>query len=221
MYYITHIYMIPVFISAIYGLKSFRFNWPAPYKTFSILLLCVLLIETFAFAWPYFPTIRNWPYSGSNFWIYNLGLIPQYALYLAVYYSVMKSATTRKWMLIIGIPLILFIPVNFLFIQSIHIANNFSILLLQVGFVVLTVIYFEEVRSNKDIINLPTHPFIWIAIGAFMFHLGDIPFMLSLNQLIRYNLFLAYALLILHVILNCVMYSLYTIAFLCNPPPQK
>jgi hypothetical protein len=214
--------MIPLCISAIYSLKSFRHNWPVPYKIFSLLLLYVLFLETFAFIWPYLRSlIRNWPYSKSNLWAYNIGLIPQYILYLAMYYYIAKSATARKWILMLGIPAILFIPVNFLFIQSIHIPNNFSFLFLQISMILLTVIYFEEIRKSNEIINLQTHPFTWIALGAFVFHLGDIPFMLGLNHLIIYDLSLANALLFLHVILNCVMYSLYTIAFLCNPPPQK
>jgi len=219
---IQNIYMLPLFTCVLFSLRSLWQKWAASYKTFSILLICVFLVELMAILWKYyFFTFRNWPWTRSNLWLYNSFLIPQYLLYIAVYYRVLHTVTIRRWIIRIGIAYSLFALVNLLFIQHIHAVNSFTLAMADSIVLFLTIAYFEQLRNQKEIVRLTKEPMVWISLGAFIYHGANLPFLLGLNFLISNNMSLALALFYIYLALNCIMYSLYTIAFLCRHPPQK
>ena len=211
--------MLPLFISMLLSLKTFRLKWPAPYKTFSILLLSVFFVELAAIVWAYYFTFRKGrSYGPSNLWLYNVFLIPQYLLYMAVYYQVLRSATIKRILIGIGIGYTIFAVVNMLYFQNIQSIDSFTLAMASSIVILMTVTFFNQLLKEKEIIDLGTHPMVWISIGAFIFHSACLPYILSLNYLIRTNLPLAIALFYIFLSLNCIMYSLYIIAFLCRPP---
>jgi len=219
---IQYLYLLPLSISTVLGLKSFRYRWPAPYITFSILLLSIFFVETTAILWKYrVISIRHWPYSNSNLWIYNSFLIPQYLLYMAVYYQVIRSRAVKKIIIGLAVFFTLFALTNELFIQHIYAIDSYTLAISSSIVIFLSIAYFEQLRKEKEIIRLTTDPMVWISLGAFIFHAADLPYLLMLNYLIHTNISLAIALYYIFVALNCIMYSLYTVAFLCNPHPHK
>jgi hypothetical protein len=212
--------MLPLFISALLSLKALRPNWPVYYRWFSALLIFVLLAESFAIWWKYYFSFSSHAYTAHNLWIYNVALVPQYLLYMTFYYQVIRSPMVKRWIIAAGGFYFLFALANSLFFQSIHSVQANVLLVAYAIVILLTVVYFEQVRKDNEIIKLASHPLVWISLGALIFHSGDLPYMISLNYLNR-NLKLATALYYIHLILNCVMYTLYIIAFLCHPPPRK
>ena len=214
-----HIYMLPLFISTVLSLKSFRRRWPAPYRLFSILLLFIFIIELFAYLWKfYFINFRNWPYSKSNLWLYNSFLIPQYLLYMAFYYQILRKTYIGQIIPVLAIAFTAFAVVNMLFWQSIHSIESYTLAMASSIVIVMVVTWFNKMLKEKEIINLSTHPATWISVGAFIFHSANIPFILSLNYLVNNNMSLALALFYIFLALNCIMYMSYIIAFLCQPP---
>jgi hypothetical protein len=214
--------MLPLFLSALLSLRSFREKWAPPLKTFSILLLTIFFVEAMALLWKYyFVTLPNWPYSKSNLWLYNSFLVPQYLLYLAVYYRVIASPLLKRVIVALAVLFTLFAIVNILFIQDIHSINSYTLAFASCIVIFLTVAYFEQLRKQEEVIRLTDHPMVWISLGAFVYHAADLPYLLGLNYLIRTNVALAVALFYIYLALNCVMYSLYTIAFLCKPRLHK
>jgi hypothetical protein len=219
---IQHIYIIPLLICMLLSLKSFRLKWPISYRIFSILLFCVFTVELFAIIWKYYlHGLSNSHFSKSNLWLYNLFLIPQYILYLAVYYNAFASKNVKKVIIITGGFFLCFAILNIIFFQPINTVNSYTLLFADLIVIFLTVSYFEELRKQKDIINLTQHPLVWISLGAFIFHSANIPYLLSLEFLIHNNVSLAITLFYIYLGLNCLMYSFYTIAFLCQNPHQK
>lgn len=217
---IQHIYILPLLISTLLSLKSFRLSWPAPYKAFSVLLLCILIIETFAILWKYvlFSKLGS-GHSNSNIWLYNCFLIPQYLLYMFTYYQVLRSKLIKKIIFITAILYSVLTVVNILFLQPVNSINSYSLIAASLIILFLTTTYFEQLRNEKDIIELKSHPMVWISLGAFIFHAANLPYIISLNYLIHYNISLAVALFYIYLALNCVMYTLYSIAFLCCKYP--
>lgn len=219
---VQHIYLIPLFLSMLFSLKSIRFRWPLQYRIFSILLICVFFVEVLALLWKYyFYDFGHWNYSNSNLWLYNSFLIPQYLLYMAVYYKVIKSRKIKNGIIASGIFFSFFVIVNNIYFQSIDTINSFAIVAASIIVVLLTVLYFEQLRNEKEIIRLKGHPMVWISLGAFIFHAASLPYMISLNYLIQNNVPLAVELFYVYLGLNCTMYSLYLIAYLCQRPLHK
>jgi len=219
---IQHIYILPLFASMLFSLKSFRLNWPTPYKTFSILLIYITTVEIISILWKYllyniFPT----HFSNSNLWLYNCFLIPQYLLYMLVFYQIINSLVIKKIIIISAVVYTLFAILNNVFLQSIFMINSFTLILASIIVIFLTVSYFEELKNKKDIENLAAHPMTRISLGAFIFHCANLPYMISLDYLIHNNIPLAVALFYIYLGLNCIMYSLYLIAFLCRYPLHK
>src|SRR5688572_32068620 len=94
---IQHIYMIPLIISAIISTKSLRFNWPLPYKMFSVLLIFISFVEIGALLWKYYlHDLGDWQYSNSNLWLYNIFVVPQYLLYMTIYYRLFTLSVFKK-----------------------------------------------------------------------------------------------------------------------------
>ena len=219
---IQHIYIIPLFVSAALGLRCIRLRWPTPYITFSILVLSVFFVEVLAILWKYHIIgIPNHPWSSSNLWIYNVFLLPQYLLYMALYYQVIRSAAIRKIIIALAVFYTVFALLNIFYIQHI---NNIDSLTLAVssGIVIfLTIAYFEQLRKEEQLIRLTTHPMVWISLGAFIFHTANLPYLIGLNYLIHTNLPLAIALFYIFLALNCIMYTLYSVALLCPRPLHR
>src|SRR5258706_11384543 len=101
----SYIYLIPLLLSAIFSLKSFRLNWPKPYKLFSIFLCLTLIVELFAISWKWYLFKTDyWNYSKSNLWIYNAFLLISELFLLLFYYGVLISPTLKKMIRVSIIP---------------------------------------------------------------------------------------------------------------------
>jgi hypothetical protein len=85
----------------------------------------------------------------------------------------------------------------------------------------LTISYFEQLRKEKEVIRLTKHPMAWLSLGAFIFHAATLPYIICLDYLIQHNVSLAIALYYIYLGLNCILYSLYSVAFLCQKPLLK
>jgi hypothetical protein len=217
---IQHLYLIPVFISALLSLKSFRRGWPSHYRTFSILLLCVLFVEVLTYVWESLAKTNGWPFSNNSLWIYNIFLFVQYPLYMLFYYRALTSQKIRRTVIVMAVIYFVFGIMNLIYFQDIFRVNSFTLVVASGIVIFLSLAYFEQVRKSKEIIRLAEHPMVWISLGAFLYHAGCAPYMLSVNFLSTYDRSLAIALYFIYMSLIFVMYSLYTIAFLCNPPPK-
>jgi hypothetical protein len=214
--------MLPLFLSALFSIRSIRMKWPAPYITFSILLLSVFLVETMALLWKYyFFTIKGWPWSNSNLWLYNCFLLPQYLLYMAAYYQALQSAVVKRVIVVLAILFAVFAGFNMAFVQHIGSIDSYTLALADSIVIFLTIAWFEQLRTDHDIVELAEHPMSWISLGAFVYHAANLPYILILNYLIHKDVALAIALFYVYLVLNFGMYTLYTIAFLCKTPLKK
>ena len=214
--------MIPLFISAILGLKSFRQHWPLSYKLFSLLLCIVFCVELTAISWTlYLANLRGWPWSASNLWLYNMFLVPQYCLYAVVYYLETRSVLVKRTILSAALFFTVFAIFNAGWLQGLHNVDSYTLALANSIVIFMTLTWFNQLLHEKEIRRLGSHPLVWISAGAFIFHAANLPYLLSLNYLVRVNLPLAIALFYVFLALNCLMYTFYTIAFLCQPPPRK
>jgi hypothetical protein len=205
------------------SLKVFRLRWPAHFKLFSCLLIAISLTELLAISWKYYlhTVFGNKNYSNSNLWLYNILLAPQYLLYMQIYCKVIRSHRIKKIISLLKILYPIFVVINLLYFQPLNTINSYSIIVSSTITVFLTITYFEQLRNDNEIISLKSNPMVWLSLGGFIFHAANLPYIISLNYLISNNLSLAVALYYIYLGLNCIMYTLYSIAFLCRNPLQK
>lgn len=218
---LQHIYIIPLFLSTLLSLKVFRLKWPAYYRLFSILLIFITATEISAITWKYYLHPLFDGYTNSNLWLYNISLILQYILYLGIYYQVIHSVLLKKIILVLVILYPIFAILNLIFFQPVNTINSYTIVFASTIVIFVTTSYFEQLRREEYVIKLGTHPMVWLSLGAFIFHAANLPYIISLNFLIKNNISLAVALYYIYLGLNCLLYSLFSIAFLCKHPHPR
>lgn len=217
-----YIYLIPVILCASASIRSFKLNWPKPFRLFSAFLLTTLLIEIFAISWEWVLHDNAWwSFSQSNLWVYN-GFLPVRHLFLTLFFYYIVTSGSIKQIIIWTTPsFILFSLVNYGFIQTPFQVNSHSIILSNVLITLIIVLFFKQVLEDKRVIRLATSTEIWIALGSLLYYSGSLPFFIFFNRLIESDSVLLGPLLFINDGLNVFMYSLFVIAFLCSPKIQK
>ena len=216
---IYYIYIIPLLISAISSLRAFRQKWPLSYRWFSIFLFTTLFVEVFAILWKdylYLHKTPYWNYSKQNVWLYNIFFLPQYIFYVLFYYSVLKLKLVRKAIRIILPLFIIFGIYNITMLQGLYVTDNYTLVVCCLLVIWLSGSYFYQLLKQKRLVVLQHEPLVWISSGAFLFHMGCLPFFVWFNTLVMASISKAFSFLGIAVVLNSVMYSSYSIAFLWN-----
>ena len=212
-----YIYLAPLTLSVLSSLSMLRLDWPKPFKLFSAFLTLTLIVELSAFLWSYsLHKTSWWNFSPNNIWIYNSYLIPQYLFYIYFFSKTVGVRWMSKTGLYIGIGYFLVATQNLLFIQKLFLVNYITIILANFIIVFFTLIYFIQLMKAKEVIRLSRQPLFWIAAGSFIFHLGSLPCFILYNYISAGNSLLATSLFRIIIMLNCIMYLLYSIAFLCT-----
>jgi hypothetical protein len=222
-------YYIPVLISAILSYKSFKHNWPAPYKMFSRLLFLVLLIETGGIGFKLYQYLHTGTEAAQyNLWWYNSFLVPQYLLYIAVFYLAIRSVKIREILKVAAVLFAVLAVCNMLFLQTINKVNSYTLIMASGIVLFCIIVWFNqsrkdeegEIKQGKIPLPLKKNPMAWIALGALIFHIAFPPYILGLNYLTAEDRSLAINLFYLFQLLNFAMYTFYSIAFLCKRPLQ-
>jgi hypothetical protein len=212
----NNIYLTVVLIAALSSLKAFRLDMGKPYKCFSLYLFFVLLIEICAVSWPRLVKHYHLDYSPENHWVYNLYLIPAYLFYLYFYYNNLKSVQVKKLIKVSSAVLLLAGLYNLLLAQGVFKLNTYTLVFAGLLVVCLTLTYFYQILNEKIFVPLMTNPLFWISAGAFLFHLTT---MLGLFFIVFLNDWYgraAYASAVIIKITSIIMYTTYSIAFLCQ-----
>lgn len=216
-------YLITVLVSAIFSLKTFRLKWPLTYKLFSAFLITALITELAGTLWAYdLFEFQKWdPFkTGNNNWLITFLLIPQYLFFITIYYSVLKNERLKKVVAAIAILYTIFAILNLAFGQGISIINSYTHIAASFVMLFLVLAYFEQIRKDKVLINLRREPLVWISLGNFIYHLINIPFLFTINYLIKSYPQIVGSFFNFYLIILIITYSLYIKAFLC-PQPQK
>jgi hypothetical protein len=217
-------YLVIVLISAIFSLKAFRLNWPLPYKLFSAFLFTALFTEGASTLLKYYPKILGaWNPFGTdnNYWIITFLLIPQYLIQMAVFYEVLKSRRIKKIIAATAVFFTVFAINNFMFWQGIDAVNNYTHILGSLVMLLLVFAYFEQVRDDYAMPSLKKQSMAWISLGNFIYHLLNIPYLFSINYLVKFNLSAAIVFHNLYLFILILTYLSFIKAFLCPTPQQK
>ena len=217
-----YIYLIPLLLSAIFSLRSFRLKWSIAFRIFSVFLLSTLVIEAFAIAWKWgLCKTAFWDYSPSNLWIYNAFLMVRHLFLLGYFYEIISNDLIKKIIRLSVIPFLVLAVINYSLIQTPHRVNNYTVVLANIITILLALSFFQQVLKEKKIIKLSSSTEVWITLGAFIYHSGVLPLFIFFNYLIKENRPLADSYFRINDALNIIMYIFYLISFLCKPHSLK
>lgn len=218
MHFLNHQYffLVPLTLSAIFCLKSFRQKWPKPYRLYACLILLTLFTEFLAVAWGYkLHQVFNASYN--NFWIYNLFLIIRFGLLSAIFYKILTKPLIKK---VIGIaaPIILLISIlDYTVIHGPLQYNTYSMIITHVCIITLCLLYFRQLLQEPGIITIHKEPIAWMALSIFIYHAVSLPFLIMLGVFNMNNIHLTLLFFPINEILNFLLCTCYLISFIWKP----
>lgn len=185
----------------------FQKGTPIHLKLFPLFLLATIVIEVTG--------IALWRQGKSNILLYNLFGVISVMFYLYFIRNIIHNTRVKRLIsiTIIIYPLLTFINVEFIQVNAFHsITYSLGCLLI----VSACVFYFYELFQLKRSINLLREPSFWICSALLFFFTCTLPFIGMTNFLFKVSTVIAQNLGAILAIINFLLYSLFTIAFLCR-----
>lgn len=206
---IYYIALSTLILSFLASLLSFRLDYPLHLKVFSLLLGCMVVDELGAL------------YLVKTFHISNLGWYNVFmgieAWAYALYYSLILQ--NRRVKLIIRRFLFLFPIFWFIVVFKVFGIANWNSYLAVTGSlftICLSIAYYYQLFTASDLIKLTESSEFWIATGLILCYSCSLPYTGMMNFLNKNFPVLSSQLLTMLQILNILMYSLFTYAFICK-----
>lgn len=148
--------------------------------------------------------------------LYNFFSVAAFTYYMYLLMEVVYSRKAKKAILTVMAIYAVISLCNILFIQKI---NSFHTMTYSLGcllIVVISMYYFYEILQAPRSIDLKKEPAFWIAAGLLFFYICTLPVLGVLNYLFSIPGAIARSLEQIIAILNVLLYSLFTIAFICR-----
>jgi hypothetical protein len=153
-----------------------------------------------------------------NYLIYNFYLVFSTPVQLLLFYKMLQlNQLQQKIFIGTGFLLMLFVLIDFYFLQGVNAFNTYSLVLIMFLNIIFSVlVLFKSFLVDEITTNFFRHPYLWINAGILIFSLGTLV-MLGLQQYIEINKIVinnknAYRQVM--PVLNVILYSAYSYAFL-------
>ena len=206
---LTYIYIASILIAFLSSLTSFRLGFSFHLKMFSCLLGLTFLVEVTA-AFVAFHLHKP------NNRLYNTFTLIEFWTYGYFYLYLLQSKILRRILLYFLVIFPIFWLVTVLLLFGFGKWNSYVIIVGSFFSVLFALLYYYEIITAREILSLGTLPEFWIATGMLIFYLGALPFFGMLNYLVKYNEGIAKSFLVVYQVLDTLMYTLFTYAFLCR-----
>jgi hypothetical protein len=203
------IYFYVIIISAIAGITIF-FQRPKPLylRLFPFFLVITIVVEL----------VANWMYRryGSTIALINFYLVLNFCFFLFVLREIISDRIFKRVALIANISYGVLVLFNLFYYQKLNTWNSMSFSLGCLLIVAFCIYYFLELFRNPKSTRLTKEPAFWIVSGLLFFYCCSFPFLGLNNLLDNAPEVLKRNLNNILTVLNILMYSLFTIAFLCR-----
>ena len=190
-------------LSAFYGKGGLLYL-----KLFSPFLFLTLIAEVLG---SYFSSIGR-----NNLTLYNFFTVFEFSFYLFIINLIIENKRVKKIIQITGVLYAIAAIVNILFIQTM---KTFHTVTYSVGcliIVIFCIYYFLELFRFPRFVNLLNSPAFWICSGLLFFYCCGFPLYGLVNYWQDIYPLVLNNFTTIFTILNIFLYSLFTIAFLCN-----
>ncbi|MES2882799.1 MAG: hypothetical protein V4676_11665 [Bacteroidota bacterium] len=197
-----NLYLYFIALSVAAGLISLKNKLPLTLKVF-LVFLCYTLVNELI-------TVKM---NGANHWLYNIYNYIRIALLSFIYLKLLVTPILKKIIKGFLISLPAWFAISFFLLDGIHQLHTPTVLAACVAFVFMSTGYLYELLLYPTQENLLRKPFFWISTGILFYFLGNLPYLGSINYLVKKDMKLAMQLYYIVYILNAVMYTLFVVAF--------
>ena len=202
-------------IAFLASLNSFRLGFPFHLKIFSLLLGCDFLVEVSCNF-----LVRPLHFH-SNVPLYNIFMIVEFWTYGWFFSRLLDSPVLKKF---IGYYLVL-LPIYWVIVVFVVFGignwNSYMSITGSLFTVCMAAAFYYQLFTAPSLIRLTGSTEFWIATALIVFYACNLPYLGMLNFItVKYRP-LAQQLLLVLQFLNIIMYSLFTIGFLCRIRTMK
>lgn len=199
-------FLIPCILSGV--TVYFQPNAPFYLKLFPVLLVLNIIVEVLS---PWM-VIRF----GSSVELFNFYTAFELSCYIFILREIIVGPIARK----IALHLIwiypLFCIINIFFVQGLHSWHSLSYSIGNLLIVGYAIYYFFELFKRPKAINLIKEPAFWICSGLLFFYTCSFPFLGIVNIIAKAPAVILNNFGSIISVLNILLFSLFTIAFLCR-----
>ncbi|WP_207536377.1 hypothetical protein [Desertivirga arenae] len=205
---LKQIYLITIFLSALIGLYHFKRS-PFHLKGFALLLVLTAIVEIVGHF------LKN------NLWMFNLFGVIEFSSIFLLYRRLFFSHKIKNLLLLFaGVTALIYLS-NWLFFQGLNTFNNYTFAFSCMLVTVTVLLFYHQLLNDNNPEPLLRVPMFWISTGILVFYPCNIFFMGLLNYIMHVSMDLAKQLYTIIHILNIIMYSLYSIGFICSATSRK
>ncbi|RYY21117.1 MAG: hypothetical protein EOO04_18800 [Chitinophagaceae bacterium] len=203
----VHIYFIAIslVVSVVYNIQH---RADALYLRIFPFYLCVTLtIES----------ISNymWLHNMNNITLYNYFGLFSFSFYFLMLHNIIKSQNARRVVKVVGFIYPVLFLANILFFQTFGFASiTYSLGCLLVA--AICIYYFYELFQLPNSVDLTREPAFWLCAGLLFFYCCTFPYFGLANLMNDFPKIVIENILVLLNLMNVLLYSLFTIAFLCR-----
>lgn len=204
------VYYALLFLSAILSLVQLKRGLPYHLKVFAILLGYTAMVEMSSFA------LRQYLPGRNNLQLYNFFMLAEFLAYAWFFRQIIASVKVRKLIdaFLFTYPVFWFYVVFFIF--KIDEWNSYVFVGGALFTVFWAVMFCFQTFVNVEVIQYGRHSEFWISIGLILFYTCGVPYMGMFNFLTKNAPQVALFFKNLLLIMNIVMYSLFSYAYLCR-----
>lgn len=210
----TYIYLAILLLSSLSSLVvHFQPNIPSYLKWFSPFLLLTFLVEVFA--------NRIYVEVGNNSLLYNLFTIFEFVFYFIVLKKIIRSRIIRKIVVYILMSYPVLALLNTFFWQGQYKFHSYTFIPGALVVVGLCAYHFHELLKLPDSPDLKREHSFWVVCALLFYYGGTLPLWAANTLMHEFPKNVLKLMGIVIIILNYVLYSLFTVAFLCNIKPRN
>lgn len=151
-----------------------------------------------------------------NVWLYNFFTVFEFCFYLWIISFIINNKRMKKILKTVLLFYTLASTVNIIFIQKMKAFHTITYALGCLLIVIFCFYYFFELFKLPKAVKLINNPAFWICSGLLFFYCCGFPLYGLTNYLSRISSLFIPNFYSIIIILNCFLYTLFTIAFLCR-----
>jgi hypothetical protein len=158
----------------------------------------------------------------SNHFIFNIYFGVEFLFYFFLFYRVFGNKKSKYLVAFSAILFVAFYVADVFFGKGIFIFSTAAYTFGSVLTIIICLIYFASLFLSNETINYFRTPMFWIATGLLLFFVGESIYMSLLDYIVKNSIDKdgnLYA--IITLILNLLLYALFTFGFLSNRPWKK
>ena len=207
----SYIYIFFIALSFVVSLFAYSDRRHPYLKLFPPFLFATLVAEVIA---SYLKSLNE-----KNLYIYNFFTVLEFCFYMFLITLILNNTKSKMIIRISGLLYAIISISNILFFQGMKMFHTITYSLGCLIIVAICIYYFLELFRSPKAVKLSRDPAFWICSGLLFFYCCGFPLYAFINFWIRFE-WIVRSFGDIFTILNVFLYSLFTIAFLCNKTPK-